>query len=267
MTRTGPGRRDGAARMDTEEERMDAYHGGGDFGARMRDRLEEVQRANAEVLEEVAALLVERAVRGDGMVLVAGSGHSMIAVAEAFFRAGGLAPVKPLYDPELLPLHGAAAATAAERRSGLADRVLESAGADGRDLLFVFSTSGVNPYPVELARGARGRGLPVVAFTSRACAAAAPRRAGGTLAEEAGLVVDTLVDPGDAAYPRADPVTAPLSSLVNSYLWNLLLASVHDRVSKEGLEPPLWRSANMPGGDEANKRFFSRYGPRVPELG
>ncbi|MDA2808090.1 sugar isomerase domain-containing protein [Nocardiopsis suaedae] len=253
----------------TEEERMDAYHGGGDFGARMRDRLEEVQRANADVLEEVAALVVERAVRGDGMVLVAGSGHSMIAVAEAFFRAGGLAPVKPLYHPDLLPLHGAAAATAAERRSGLADEVLDGAGADADrgDLLFVFSTSGVNPYPVELARGARGRGLPVVAFTSRACAAAAPRRAGGTLAEDAGLVVDTLVDPGDAAYPQADPVTAPLSSLANSYLWNLLLASVHDRVRKEDLEPPLWRSANMPGGDEANQRFFSRYGPRVPELG
>ncbi|GAA1076954.1 sugar isomerase domain-containing protein [Nocardiopsis composta] len=236
------------------------------FGARMRDHLAEVGEENAAALHAVADLIVQRVVRDGGVLLVAGSGHSMIAVAEAFFRAGGLAAVKPVYSPQLLPLHGAAEATAAERRTGLAAEVLADTGYQESDVLFVFSTSGVNPYPVELARTARERGIPVVAFTSRACSAAAPRRAGGTLAEEADHVIDTLVRPGDASYPENAPVTGPLSSLANTYLWNLLLAAVHDRVKEAGLELPLWRSANMPGGDDANKRFFNRYSPRIPEL-
>ncbi|GAB3484370.1 sugar isomerase domain-containing protein [Nocardiopsis coralliicola] len=238
----------------------------GGLGARMRGHLARVEEANAAAVGEVADLVVERVVQGGGVVLAAGSGHSLIAVAEAFFRAGGLAPVKPVYDPGLLPLHGAAEATAAERKSGLAARVLAETGYQESDILVVFSTSGVNPYPVELAREARERGIPVVAVTSRAASAAAPRRAGGTLAEEADIVIDTLVPPGDATYPEAAPVTAPVSSLANAYLWDLLLAAVYDRAQAAGAEPPLWRSANVTGGDEANKRLFSRYAPRIPEL-
>lgn len=232
----------------------------------MRAQLARVQEHNATAIGAVAELLLERVVRGDGVALVAGSGHSVGAIAEAFFRAGGLATVKPLYSPELFPLHGAAASTAAERRSGLAAEILAKSDPAAGDVLFVYSTSGVNPYPVELAREARRLAIPVVAVTSRACSAVAPKRAGGTLAEEADHVLDTLIPPGDAGYPPQAPVTAPTSSLVNVYLWNLLLAELHGRAGSAGLDLPLWRSANIEGGDDANAGLFAHYRPRIPEL-
>ncbi|PSK91857.1 putative phosphosugar-binding protein [Murinocardiopsis flavida] len=239
---------------------------GSDFGEVMRAQLARVQEHNTAAIGTVADLLLERVVRGGGVALVAGSGHSVAAIAEAFFRAGGLATVKPIYTPELFPLHGAATSTAVERRSGLAAEVLAKSGPDAGDVLFVYSTSGVNPYPVELAREARRLSIPVVAVTSPACSAVAPKRAGGTLAEEADHVIDTLIRPGDAGYPPEAPVTAPMSSLVNVYLWNLLLAELHARTEAAGLDLPLWRSANVEGGDDANAGLFARYRPRIPEL-
>ena len=227
--------------------------------------IDDAERANSAAVAE-AARLVLGCVRADALVFTAGAGHSLGAVAETFYRAGGLAPVYPLYHPELLPMHGAQASTAAERRGGLAAEVLAAASPGSQDVLVVFSNSGVNHYPVELAAEARLAGLSVVAVTSTKASAAAPPRSGSTLAAEATVVLDTGIRPGDASYPEAEPRTAALSTVINAHLWNLVLASVVDLAAAEGLEVPLWRSANTVGGDEANVALLRRYRPRIPPL-
>ena len=229
------------------------------------DQLAAAAEANAAQVSAAADLLLG-VIRADALVFTAGAGHSLAAVAETFYRAGGLACVYPVYHPELLPLHGAQQSTRTERRSGLAEEVLAERAPGPEDVLVVFSTSGVNPYPVELAAGARRRGASVIAVTSRSCVAAAPRRSATTLVEEGTVVLDSLVIPGDASYPAAAPRTGPLSTVVNAFLWNLILAEVYDRGTAEGLDVPLWRSSNVEGGDEANAALLAKYEPRVPAL-
>lgn len=229
------------------------------------DHLAAAAEANAAQVSAAADLLLG-VIRADALVFTAGAGHSLAAVAETFYRAGGLACVYPVYHPELLPLHGAQQSTRTERRSGLAEEVLAERAPGPDDVLVVFSTSGVNPYPVELAAGARRRGAAVIAITSRACVAAAPRRSATTLVEEGTVVLDSLVIPGDASYPASAPRTGPLSTVVNAFLWNLILAEVYDRGTAEGLDVPLWRSSNVEGGDAANSALLAKYEPRVPAL-
>lgn len=230
------------------------------------DHLRRVGEHNATALAEAATALLS-CVRADGLVCTAGAGHSLAGVMESFYRAGGLAAVRPLYHPDLLPLHGAVASTKTERTPGLAESVLAEAGfRGGTDALVVFSNSGVNPYPVELATTAAAAGSRVVAVTSPAAGAEAPKRAGTTLAEQAHIVLDTLTPGGDASYPPEQPVTAPLSSLANAFLWNLLLVELHQAAERAGVELPLWRSANTVGGDEANAANLEHYGARVPGL-
>ncbi|MGW7539398.1 SIS domain-containing protein [Amycolatopsis sp. NPDC054798] len=229
------------------------------------DQLAAAAEANAAQVSAAADLLLG-VIRADALVFTAGAGHSLAAVAETFYRAGGLACVYPVYHPELLPLHGAQQSTRTERRSGLAEEVLAERAPGPDDVLVVFSTSGVNPYPVELAAGARRRGAEVIAVTSRACVAAAPRRSATTLVEEGSVVLDSLVIPGDASYPASAPRTGPLSTVVNAFLWNLILAEVYDRGTAEGLDVPLWRSSNVEGGDAANAALLAKYEPRVPAL-
>jgi uncharacterized phosphosugar-binding protein len=237
-----------------------------DYGDVVRTHLTRVEQHNAAALDDVAELVLA-SVRADGLVLTAGAGHSLAAVAETFYRAGGLACVRPVYHPELLPMHGAVSSTAAERRSGLAAQVLREAHLAAHDVLFVFSTSGVNPYPVELAVLAADAGCPVVAVTSVAASALAPRRAGTTLAENATVVLDNMVPPGDATYPPDNPVTAAVSTLATTFLWNLLMVRLFDKAAEAGVPLPLWRSANVEGGDTANADLLRKYQTRVPQLG
>ncbi|MFS8100757.1 SIS domain-containing protein [Lentzea alba] len=239
---------------------------GSDYGNLVRTHLTRVEQHNAGALDDVAELVLA-AVQADGILLTAGAGHSLAAVAETFYRAGGLACVRPIYHPELLPMHGAISSTSAERRSGLAGEVLREAGLAPHDVLFVFSTSGVNYYPVELAQEAASRGCPVVAVTSVTASAQAPRRAGSTLAEVATVVLDNLVPPGDSTYPEQAPVTAAVSTLATTFLWNLLMVRLVDKATETGVQLPLWRSANVEGGDAANADLLRHYQTRIPQLG
>ncbi|MFC7405818.1 sugar isomerase domain-containing protein [Georgenia alba] len=220
--------------------------------------LQDVVAANAAALTEAAGLVLA-AWRADQLVYSLGSGHSTSGVVETFYRAGGLPFVRPLWHPDLLPLNGAGASTEAERRTGLGGELVTDV-AEG-DVLVVFSSSGINPVPVEAALAARDAGASVVAVTSRAASDAGPSRAGTRLYEVADVVLDTRVPPGDVTWPAADPRTAPQSSLANALLWNAVLVLCADA------EPavPFWRSANV-GEGPSNETLLHRYGTRVPEL-
>ena len=235
------------------------------FGDRMRAALARVEDANRDAVARVCRLIVDRWSSG-GLVYAAGAGHSTAAVTEAFYRAGGLAFVRPVYHPELFPLNGAMASTLAERRSGLAGEVLSRYALTELDVVVVFSNSGINPYPVELALGASAAGATVVAVTSVHASRAAPARAEHRLFELADETLDTLVPPGDASWPPEAPVTGALSSLATVFVWNLVLAATLAEADARGLALPLWRSANA-GSEAPNGEVHDRYLARIPELG
>ncbi|NIJ10185.1 putative phosphosugar-binding protein [Saccharomonospora amisosensis] len=213
-----------------------------------------------------AARLVLDCLRRDGIVFTAGAGHSLAMVCETFYRAGGLAAVRPLWDPGVLPLSGAARSSAAEREPGRGRAVLAEADPAPPDLVVVFSTSGRNPYPVEIAREALARGVPVVAVTSAAASAAAADRSGTRLAEHATVVLDTGVPAGDVIWPVERPRTAAVSTVLAAYLWASLLAEVAELARMHDVDLPLWTSSNVPGGDERNAELMVRYAGRVPQL-
>lgn len=237
----------------------------GAFGARLRDHLERVERGNAAVLDAVAGRMLS-VIGAGGLLHTAGSGHSTALVLETFYRAGGLACVNPIVHPALSPLSGALASTRLERVDGLAEVLLGQARPDGGDVAVVFSNSGANPVPVQLAQGLRRAGCAVVAVTSLPCLRAAPDRAGAKLDTVADFLIDTQVPVGDAAYGEGAGRTAALSSLVSVYVWDVLLARLADAAAADGVDLPLWTSSNVPGGDERNAALARRYRGRVPLL-
>lgn len=234
-------------------------------GEWMRTHLASVEEANQTTLEAVADRLLQ-VIASDGLVYTAGTGHSLALVLETFYRAGGLACVYPIYHAALSPFEGGLTSTLLERTPGLAARLLEAAKPSAQDIAFIFSNSGVNPVPVELAQGFRSAGTPVVAVVSLPHLREAPRRADRKLDEVADFILDTRVPYGDAAYPAGDRSTAPLSSLTSIYLWNLLLARLAEKAAGAGASLPLWVSANVEGGEARNRELLARYRPRIPRL-
>ncbi|WOF22554.1 sugar isomerase domain-containing protein [Microbacterium betulae] len=219
-------------------------------GTRNRDAIAQAARAIARTAED------------GGLVRATGAGHSLAAVLETFFRAGGLAFVRPIWHPRVLPFHGARTATDAEREEGLGAATAREAGIHAEDTVVVFSNSGANPFPVEVAEVAASAGATVVAVTSRDANRATPRRAARRLVDIADIVVDTAVPAGDATWPPDAPVTAPVSSLATNTVWTLILREVYELAP----DAPRWKSANVPGNDAFNHELVERFAARIPEL-
>ena len=236
------------------------------FGEQMRSHLEKVEQTNAETLDRVAEMMLD-VVRRDGLIHVGGTGHSCALMLEGFYRAGGLACVQPLYHPALLPLHGGEDSTLAEKTSGFAKILVDRYAPSAEDLAFVFSNSGVNAVPVELADELKRAGTPVVAVVSMTHLTAAPMRGDHKIDTVADVIIDTLVPYGDAAYPTADGTpTAGLSSLSCVFVWNLLLTRLADLAAVAGVRLPIFTSSNVAGGADRNVELFKHYRPRVRAL-
>lgn len=227
----------------------------------LADYVQRVVAHNAGAVSQVAAA-VARTGQADGLVYSAGAGHSLASVMETFYRPGGLAFVRPLWDTSVSILRGARDSSQAERAAGSGTDLLSRVSLTEVDTVVVFSNSGVNPYPVEIAQGARAAGATVVALTSVASSAAAPPRAGQRLGEVAHIVLDTLVPQGDVSWPVEHPETVSLSTLANVVLWSEVLRAVFEAWP----EAPLWRSSNVSGNDDAIEQVAARYAARIPEL-
>lgn len=215
-----------------------------------------------------AAEIVAASLAAGGLVYVFGSGHSHMLGEEAFYRAGGLAQVCPVLVPPYMLHEGAVRSTVLEREHGHAERVLSGYRLDGaRDCMIVASNSGVNALPIEVARFASGRGVPVVAITSRAYSASA-QGAHGRLADVADVVVDNHCPPGDALVRLHEelPPMAPGSTVAGAFLINSVLLAAAEQLVRSGREPAVYLSANMPGARERNERAVAELRDRIPHL-
>lgn len=242
--------------------------------------IETYHRAIADILRCIAeeegenirraAALVADSISADGLVYVIGAGHSAMVGEELFFRAGGLAPVRPLLELEITLPHGATKATALEGLPGYARTVLSRSGITHRDVLMVVSNSGVKAFPVEAALWAREREVRTVAITSREYSSSLPIRNpyGKRLFEVVDVTVDNKVPPGDAlleigGHPAR---VGPTSTIAACFIADAIAATAAAILAERGIEPPIWLSSHLPGADEHNRGLLERYRGRVPHL-
>ncbi|WP_037915607.1 SIS domain-containing protein [Actinacidiphila yeochonensis] len=216
-----------------------------------------------------AGAAVADALSAGGRVFAFGAGHSSLPAQDVVYRAGGLAVVNLLAVPgavgvDVVP---ATLGSALERVGGLAAAVLETSPARAGDVLFVISLSGRNVLPVEMARGARERGLTVIGVTSLAYAGqTASRHPDGTfLKDHCDLVVDSKIPVGDAELtdPCIPAPFGPASTVVVSALMQAVMALAASGLAARGETPPMIRSGNVDGGLDWNARVFEEHRDRI----
>jgi len=230
------------------------------------NRVRETQRD--KILE--AAKLVKEALKKDKLIHVYGTGHSQVLAIEVFYRAGGFVPVNAILDLGSSVYGGAMKSTGVERLQGYAKILLDYYDIGQDDVLIVVSNSGRNALPIEMAMGARERGAKVIAITSIEFSSKFPSRhpSGKRLYDVADIVIDNHVPPGDALLEVEGIKTkiAPVSTIVNSAILHSIMAEAAKMLVDEGIEPPIWLSANVPGGDEYNKKYLEKYKYRIKHL-
>jgi uncharacterized phosphosugar-binding protein len=226
--------------------------------------LGEIQHSQAEAIDKAADLIFS-SLAADGVLHIFGSGHSHSVAEEAFHRAGGLVPVNTMTEPFLSPLTSPKKSGRFERLSGLATILLDS-----DEVLIIISNAGINSVPVELALEAKKRDLTVIAITSLRHAQAVTSRhiSGKRLFEVADLVIDNGGEAGDGAltFPGLTAKVGPTSLIAGAFIINSIVCGVVARFLAKGLTPPVYLSANLPGGDEHNRQLEARYKGRIKLL-
>src|SRR2546429_4148597 len=173
-----------------------------DAGIGVLERIRDTQSRGIERASQVCA----DAIGAGGFVHLFGTGHSRIPVEEMFPRYGsypGFHPIVELsmtFHTQVVGANGQGQAMFIERMPGLAEVILSNFHFEPKDAVMVFSASGLGAVVVEFARGARKRGLPVVAVTSIAQSKAGEveKGAGARLMDEADIVIDLCTPVGDA---------------------------------------------------------------------
>src|SRR5438552_4216420 len=166
--------------------------------------LEKIRDTQADAIERASELCAE-AIGAGGFVHLFGIGHSRIPVEEMFPRYGsypGFNPIVELsmtFHTQVVGSNGQRQAMFIERMPGLAEVILSNFEFLPTDAMIVFSASGLSAVPIEMALGARRRGLTVVAVTSVAQSqAGTPTHEAGRLLDNADIVLDLCTPAGDA---------------------------------------------------------------------
>lgn len=234
----------------------------------IQDLQRRVIATQVSVLDEVAARMLET-VRSGKRIFIFGTGHSHMMAEEAFYRAGGLAAAVPIFMTDLMLHENPDLGSRLERTPGIAAILLDQYQCQVGEMLFVYSNSGVNHLPVEIALLARQRGLVVVGVCSRAYALVAPMSALGVrLDEAADYVIDNLGVPGDGLVPLdgSDWRVGPSSTILGAFIWDALITEVLTRLQAAEEELPVYASFNMRGAPEHNKGLLQKWGSRNPHL-
>ena len=211
-----------------------------------------------------AAELLADTIRQKHSVFAFGCSHAGMLAEEVFYRTGGLAIINPIFFSGVtLPTRPVTMTSSLERLPGLGTIIVEENHLKAGDCLIIQSNSGRNTVPVEMAMAAKEKGIVTIGFTSLRHSNSVSSRhpSGKKLYEVCDIVIDNCGVPGDAAVPveGLDEPMGPTSTAVASALIHAIVIETVELLLAQGIVPPVFRSANLDGGDEHNRRIFEEY--------
>lgn len=236
--------------------------------------LAQIAAEEGPAILRAAAAVADRIVEDRLIYVIGPGGHSQIGAEEVFSRAGGLACISSFIDDGFYLGNGSGRSMAIERTPGYARAILSQSEMGAGDILFIVNAYGINSATIDSADYARENGIASVGVTSIANQRGLPKGhpsrhpTNRDLCDLVDIVIDTKMPLGDAVM-TLDDVTekvGPVSTFVNAFAMNAVMLEAIAELARRGVEPPVWRSSNSPGGDEANVAVMARYKPRVKGL-
>src|SRR6266851_8464197 len=247
------------------------------FAAAM-ERLKRVYESQRAALDRAAEICTD-AIAADGLVHLFGCGHSRMMCEEMTPRQGcfvgwhtivelGLTYHNPIVGP-----NGLRQSLHLEKTPGYAEQILRNFAFGPRDVMIVISTSGIREVIVEMAEGARRRGLSVIGVVSRAhCEQSPPAHPSGKkLLDVTDVILDNGAPVGDCLLelPGCRQRTGPFSTLGGAMILNVLRCEVAQRLLDRGIQPVFLPSHQFIGSESVENDlefFFAQYAKRLAPL-
>jgi uncharacterized phosphosugar-binding protein len=249
-----------------------------DYFERTTKLLEELRRTQLPAIEQAAGICASSIAQG-GLVFLFGAGHSRMMCEEMIPRQGCFAGFFALVElaisthSAIVGVNGLRTALHLEKYEGYAEEILRSFRFGPHDAFIIISTSGIRPVVVEMAMGAKQRGMPVVAVVSKQHSAQARpgHSSGKKLPDFADVVIDNMCPPGDCVVPLdgLDWATGPVSTVTGAMIINMLRCETARLLLERGVKPVMLPSHQVPGNiaaDEQLERFYEAYRKSLSHL-
>ncbi|MBO5900341.1 MAG: SIS domain-containing protein [Lentisphaeria bacterium] len=247
-----------------------------DFGYldTIKANLDRVKKEQAGNIRKAAELMAD-AVANDRLISVyGGGGHTTLVMGEMFFRAGGFANINPIMETGLSVFNQALKYLKLERIENYGSAIMRYYDLKKDDVLIIFHNIGINAATIDAAMEAKKAGAKIIAVSSSYWQDEMPadhfiRHSNGkNLFDYADVAIDDYNPVGDAAVnvPGCETSIAPISNVVDFTIAHWLEIECVRICVERGIEPPLWSSANVPGGDEKNAAKLAKYRPLVKNL-
>lgn len=231
-------------------------------------RLERLAVAGGPIDDAIA--LITDSLEAGGVVQAFGTGHSEAFAMEIAGRAGGLIATNRIAlrtlvlrgDRKVSELGGAEF----ERDPNVGENLLALFDVQPNDVFIIASNSGVNGSILGVALAAKARGHKVIAVTSldHTSRVTPKHPSGKRLSEIADIVIDNLAPYGDSTMQLEGGIgVGAVSSITAAFIAQRITIGVAETMRRRGKTPPVYISANIPGGDEHNRALEDLYGLRI----
>ena len=223
-----------------------------------------------------AASMMADAIENDKLINVyGGGGHTTLVMGEMFFRAGGLSNINPIMETGISVFNQALKYLELERCENFGRSVMKYYDLQKDDLLIIFHNIGINAATIDAALEAKENGVKIIAISSSYWQDEMPEdhfirhSSKKNLFELADVCIDDYNPVGDSIIniPGLETPIAPVSNVVDFTIAHLLeIECIRICVEERNIQPPVWNSANAPGGDEKNAAYLKKYKPLVKSL-
>ena len=218
------------------------------------------ERENIEAAAQVLACANEE----HRSIFAFGCNHAGLITLELFYRTGGMVTVNPIRAPGMmLEISPITMTSQMERMQNYGRMILDGEPTKAGDVLIIHSVSGRNAVTVDMAEAAREKGMTVIVVTNMNTATSVTSRhpSGKMLHDFADILIDNHGDMGDAAIQLEGfaQKLASTSTVVGAALLNAVTARASELLWEKGIEPPVFMSGNIDGGDAYNKAVIAAH--------
>ncbi len=244
------------------------------YHAKISERMEMILAEEQSNINEAADVISESLKGEDNLLHIFGTGgHSIMAGEELFLRAGGLAQIDPIFFAGVSQINGGMKAKI-ERVPGIAPIIMRPHRLKAGEVMIISSQVGINSLTIEAAEESKRKGMYVIGIESRELCDAVPKDcvsrhpSGKNLHDIADITLDAKIPYGDAVIKveGAEQKTGPVSNILIFFLLNLLIIRTVEKLIVKGAKPAIWKSGNIPGGDEDNEQNLKKYVELVKAL-
>ncbi len=200
-----------------------------------------------------------------GQTYVFGTGHNHCIAEESLHRSGGFAGACPILDENIDFSLGVKKASKFERNKKLAKKILKKYNLKKNDLIIIFSNSGINQLPIEIAKIAKRKRIFVISVLSTKYLNSLVKARYKKLNNYSDLNIDNHTPKGDTLLQVKSTGISSASTIAGIFILNAIWAELSILLKKE--KPlPFYKSSNLPDSFEHNSFLEKKYSKRNKHL-